>query len=145
VFQDPFASLDPRMRVAEILEKASPRCADIAPAERTERVAALLERVACGAKRLTRYRTNSRAGSGNGWPSRAPWRFEPQLIVADEPTSALDVSVQAQILNCAGTAARLRGAYLFITHNFGAVEYLAHEIAVMKNGVLVEQGLRSGS
>jgi peptide/nickel transport system ATP-binding protein len=66
---------------------------------------------------------------------------EPRLIVADEPTSALDVSVQAQILNLLSDLQKELGvAYLFITHNFGVVEYLAHDIAVMKDGKLVEYG-----
>jgi peptide/nickel transport system ATP-binding protein len=66
---------------------------------------------------------------------------EPRLIVADEPTSALDVSVQAQILNLLSDLQQDLGvAYLFITHNFGVVEYLAHEVAVMKEGRVVEYG-----
>ncbi len=142
VFQDPFASLNPRMRVNEILEEgvASLR-PDIAPAKRTERVAALLERVGLRRDVLTRYPHEFSGGQRQRLAIARALAVEPRLIVADEPTSALDVSVQAQILNLLKELQRELGvAYLFITHNFGVVEYLAHEIAVMKNGKLVEVG-----
>ncbi len=142
VFQDPFASLDPRMRVNEILEEgvASLR-PDVAPAQRTERVAALLERVGLRRDVLTRYPHEFSGGQRQRLAIARALAVEPKLIVADEPTSALDVSVQAQILNLLKELQRELGvAYLFITHNFGVVEYLAHEIAVMKDGRLVEAG-----
>jgi len=142
VFQDPFASLDPRMRVKEILEEgvASLR-PDIPPGERAERVAALLERVGMRTDVLTRYPHEFSGGQRQRLAIARALAVEPRLIVADEPTSALDVSVQAQILNLLNQLQHELGvAYLFITHNFGVVEYLAHEIAVMKEGRLVESG-----
>ena len=142
VFQDPFASLDPRMRVNEILEEgvASLR-SDIPRAERAERVASLLERVGLRRDALARYPHEFSGGQRQRLAIARALAVEPRLIVADEPTSALDVSVQAQILNLLKTLQHELGvAYLFITHNFGVVEYLAHEIAVMKNGKLVEIG-----
>jgi len=142
VFQDPFASLDPRMRVNEILEEgvASLR-PDISPADRTERIAVLLERVGLRRDALARYPHEFSGGQRQRLAIARALAVEPRLIVADEPTSALDVSVQAQILNLLKELQRELGvAYLFITHNFGVVEYLAHEIAVMKDGRLVEIG-----
>ncbi|MET0682222.1 MAG: dipeptide ABC transporter ATP-binding protein [Casimicrobiaceae bacterium] len=142
VFQDPFASLNPRMRVNEILEEgvASLR-PDVSPAERTERVAVLLEKVGLRRDALTRYPHEFSGGQRQRLAIARALAVEPRLIVADEPTSALDVSVQAQILNLLKQLQRELGvAYLFITHNFGVVEYLADDIAVMKNGALVEAG-----
>src|ERR1700674_2747855 len=142
VFQDPFAALNPRMRVSEILEEgvASLR-PDVTPTERAERVAALLEKVGLRRDALTRYPHELSGGQRQRLAIARALAVEPRLIVADEPTSALDVSVQAQILNLLKELQRELGvAYLFITHNFGVVEYLAHQIAVMKNGRLVEVG-----
>jgi peptide/nickel transport system ATP-binding protein len=142
VFQDPFASLNPRMRVNEILEEgvASLR-PDVSPHERTERVAALLEKVGLRRDALTRYPHEFSGGQRQRIGIARALAVEPRLIVADEPTSALDVSVQAQILNLLKQLQQELGvAYLFITHNFGVVEYLAHDIAVMKDGKLVEAG-----
>jgi len=142
VFQDPFASLNPRMRVNEILEEGvASLCPDIPAAERTERVGRLLERVGLRRDVLTRYPHEFSGGQRQRLAIARALAVEPKLIVADEPTSALDVSVQAQILNLLKELQQELGvAYLFITHNFGVVEYLAHEIAVMKNGRLVEAG-----
>jgi len=142
VFQDPFASLNPRMRVNEILEEGvSSLRPDVTPAVRRERVAVLLEKVGLSRSALARYPHEFSGGQRQRLAIARALAVEPQLIVADEPTSALDVSVQAQILNLLKQLQQELGvAYLFITHNFGVVEYLAHEIAVMKNGLLVESG-----
>jgi peptide/nickel transport system ATP-binding protein len=142
IFQDPFASLNPRMRVNEILEEGvASLCPEIAPGQRTERVAALLERVGLRREALDRYPHEFSGGQRQRLAIARALAVEPKLIVADEPTSALDVSVQAQILNLLKELQRELGvAYLFITHNFGVVEYLAHQIAVMRDGRLVEAG-----
>ncbi|MBA3057020.1 MAG: dipeptide ABC transporter ATP-binding protein [Gammaproteobacteria bacterium] len=142
VFQDPFASLNPRMRVSEILEEGvSSLRPDVTPADRRERVGGLLEKVGLSRSALSRYPHEFSGGQRQRLAIARALAVEPQLIVADEPTSALDVSVQAQILNLLKQLQQELGvSYLFITHNFGVVEYLAHEIAVMKNGQIVESG-----
>ena len=142
VFQDPFASLDPRMRVGEILEEGViSLCPEQSPRQRAERIMTLLERVGLRSDVLTRYPHEFSGGQRQRLAIARALAVEPKLIVADEPTSALDVSVQAQILNLLKDLQRELGvAYLFITHNFGVVEYLAHQIAVMKDGRLVESG-----
>jgi peptide/nickel transport system ATP-binding protein len=142
IFQDPFASLNPRMRVAEIMEEgvASLR-PEIAPAERRERVVELLQKVGLHADAVSRYPHEFSGGQRQRIAIARALAVEPRLIICDEPTSALDVSVQAQILNLLAQLQRELGvAYLFITHNFGVVEYLAHDIAVMQAGRIVEAG-----
>ncbi len=142
IFQDPFASLNPRMRVAEIMEEgvASLR-PEIAPAERRDRVVELLRKVGLHADAVSRYPHEFSGGQRQRIAIARALAVEPRLIICDEPTSALDVSVQAQILNLLAQLQRELGvAYLFITHNFGVVEYLAHDIAVMQAGRIVEAG-----
>jgi peptide/nickel transport system ATP-binding protein len=142
IFQDPFASLNPRMRVAEIMEEgvASLR-PEIAPAARRDRVAELLRKVGLHADSVSRYPHEFSGGQRQRIAIARALAVEPKLIICDEPTSALDVSVQAQILNLLAQLQRELGvAYLFITHNFGVVEYLAHDIAVMQAGRIVEAG-----
>jgi peptide/nickel transport system ATP-binding protein len=142
IFQDPFASLNPRLRVAEILEEgvASLR-PEIAPAERRRSTLRLLDRVGLRSEALERYPHEFSGGQRQRLAIARALAVEPRLIVCDEPTSALDVSVQAQILNLLAELQRELGvAYLFITHNLGVVEYLADDIAVMRAGRIVEAG-----
>jgi len=143
VFQDPFASLNPRMRVREILEEGMVslgRGGADAPA-RARRMNALLEQVGLPAESLARYPHEFSGGQRQRIAIARALAVEPRLIVCDEPTSALDVSVQAQILNLLKQLQRDLGlSYLFISHNLAVVEYLAHEIAVMYLGRIVEQG-----
>jgi peptide/nickel transport system ATP-binding protein len=142
VFQDPFASLNPRMRVSNILEEGVAALrTDLDARERGRRIAALLDRVGLPSTAGQRFPHEFSGGQRQRLAIARALAVEPEIIVADEPTSALDVSVQAQILNLFKELQQELGvAYLFITHNFGVVEYLADEIAVMKAGKLVEAG-----
>ena len=142
IFQDPFASLNPRMRVSELLQEGVAALQPhISAADRLARVEGLLDKVGLPRSSLTRYPHEFSGGQRQRLAIARALAVEPRLIVADEPTSALDVSVQAQILNLLSDLQKELGvAYLFITHNFGVVEYLAHDIAVMKDGKLVEYG-----
>ena len=144
IFQDPFSSLDPRMRVSEILEEGIVALRPtVDAAQRRSEVAALLEKVGLRADAAERYPHEFSGGQRQRLAIARALAVEPRLIVCDEPTSALDVSVQAQILNLLRQLQDELGvAYLFITHNFGVVEYLAHDIAVMKDGKIIEAGRR---
>jgi peptide/nickel transport system ATP-binding protein len=142
IFQDPFASLNPRMRVAEILEEGLIALRpEIEAVVRRERVQALLHKVGLRPDSIERYPHEFSGGQRQRVAIARALAVEPKVIVCDEPTSALDVSVQAQILNLLAQLQRELGvAYLFITHNFAVVEYLAHDIAVMQAGRIVEAG-----
>ncbi|HVP08229.1 MAG TPA: dipeptide ABC transporter ATP-binding protein [Burkholderiales bacterium] len=142
VFQDPYASLDPRMRVAEILAEGM-QSLGVGGDERgrRKRIEGLLEQVGLPPAALARYPHEFSGGQRQRIAIARALAVEPRLIVCDEPTSALDVSVQAQILNLLKSLQdRLGVAYLFITHNMAVVQYLAHEVAVMVQGRIVEQG-----
>jgi peptide/nickel transport system ATP-binding protein len=142
IFQDPFASLNPRMRVSEILAEGLVSLRpEISADERATRIRALLGQVGLREDAVDRYPHEFSGGQRQRLAIARALAVEPRLIVCDEPTSALDVSVQAQILNLLKQLQDDLGvAYLFITHNFGVVEYLAHDIAVMKDGRIVEAG-----
>jgi peptide/nickel transport system ATP-binding protein len=142
VFQDPFASLNPRMRVKDILEEGvASLCPEVDATERDQRVRTLLERVGLRENALGRYPHEFSGGQRQRLAIARALAVQPRLIVADEPTSALDVSVQAQILNLLRELQNDLGlSYLFITHNFNVVEYLADDVAVMQNGKIVEAG-----
>ena len=142
VFQDPYGSLNPRMRVGEILEEGIATLQpETSAADRTARIAALLDKVGLARDSLLRYPHEFSGGQRQRIAITRALAVEPKLIVCDEPTSALDVSVQAQILNLLAELQKELGvSYLFITHNIGVVEYLADHVAVMKAGKIIEAG-----
>ena len=142
VFQDPYSSLDPRMRVGEILEEGLLALhPDLQREERRERLAHLLRRVGLRDDALSSYPHEFSGGQRQRIAIARALAVQPKLIVCDEPTSALDVSVQAQILNLLrDLQAEFGVGYLFITHNLGVVAYLADEVAVMNAGRIVEHG-----
>ena len=142
IFQDPYASLNPRTLVGEILEEGL-RAQGIGAdrAMRQEKTAQLLQQVGLSPDARSRYPHEFSGGQRQRISIARALAVEPELIVCDEPTSALDVSVQAQVLNLLKRLQDELGlSYLFITHNLSVVEYLAHEVAVMYLGRIVERG-----
>ncbi len=142
IFQDPMASMNPRMLVGDIIaEGMQAQGIGKNRQERNERVAELLDKVGLSADVATRYPHEFSGGQRQRICVARALAVDPMLIVCDEPTSALDVSVQAQILNLLKDLQQEMGlSYLFITHNISVVAYLAHNVAVMYLGRIVEQG-----
>jgi peptide/nickel transport system ATP-binding protein len=142
VFQDPFSSLDPRMRVREILHEGIVALRpEWAVEQQSQRISSLLERVGLPDDAGDRYPHEFSGGQRQRIAIARALAVEPEVLILDEPTSALDVSVQAQILDLLTDLQKETGmAYLFITHNFGVVEYLADYVAVMDAGRVVEWG-----
>ena len=139
VFQNPFASLNPRLRVGEIIAEGMQVLGR--QGEPATAIAALLQAVGLPADAAGRFPHEFSGGQRQRIAIARALAVQPRLLVCDEPTSALDVSVQAQILNLLKTLQQELGvAYLFITHNLAVVEYLAHDIAVMYLGRIVECG-----
>jgi len=142
IFQDPFSSMNPRMMVSSILEEGM-RAQGLGgtEAERRQRSEALLNHVGLQAEAVSRYPHEFSGGQRQRICIARALAVEPHLIICDEPTSALDVSVQAQTLNLLKDLQTEMGlSYLFITHNLSVVAYLAHEVAVMYLGRIVECG-----
>lgn len=142
VFQDPFASLDPRMSVGELVAEGILAVRPETGKDEAKReVARLLERVGLPSGAFSRLAHEFSGGQRQRIAIARALAVRPRLVVCDEPTSALDVSVQAQILNLLRQIQTEEGvSYLFITHNFAVVEFMAHEAAVMRKGQVVEQG-----
>ncbi|MDO8827370.1 ABC transporter ATP-binding protein [Methylophaga sp.] len=144
IFQDPFSSMNPRMTIEQIIDEAiSVTKFRKDPTAKTKYIDSLLERVGLRADIRHRYPHEFSGGQRQRICIARALATEPEVIVCDEPTSALDVSVQAQILNLLRDIQHEFGlSFLFITHNIGVVDYLAHRVAVMYLGRIVEQGTR---
>ena len=142
IFQDPFASLNPRMRVREVLDEGmAALLPELDPAARRARALQLVDQVGLRQDALDRYPHEFSGGQRQRIAIARALAVQPRLIVCDEPTSALDVSVQAQILNLLRQLQRELGvSFLFITHNIGVVEYIADRVAVMQAGKIEEHG-----
>jgi peptide/nickel transport system ATP-binding protein len=142
IFQDPFSSLNPRMRVTDIIEEGMVAQGKGGGAtQRQQRIDQLLQQVGLTPEMKHRYPHEFSGGQRQRICIARALAVEPKLIICDEPTSALDVSVQAQILNLLKRLQQELGlAYLFITHDISVVSYLAHEVAVMYLGRIVERG-----
>ena len=142
IFQDPYSSMNPRMRIRDIIEEGMLAQGIGGNArERQQRVDELMRQVGLAPEMKDRYPHEFSGGQRQRICIARALAVEPRLIICDEPTSALDVSVQAQILNLLRRLQQELGlAYLFITHDLSVVSYLAHEVAVMYLGRIVEQG-----
>ncbi|WOP14700.1 ATP-binding cassette domain-containing protein [Ottowia sp. SB7-C50] len=141
VFQDPYGSLDPRRPIWRTVAEPAAALEGATRAQQRERAAATLESVGLSADALDKYPHEFSGGQRQRIAIARALVTRPKLIVADEAVSALDVSVQAQVLNL---MADLRDEYgvtfLFISHDLAVVSYLCADVAVMKGGLIVEQG-----
>ena len=142
IFQDPYASLNPRMPVGAIIQEGmQAHGIGASDEERQTRVAELMRRVGLSPDMVTRYPHEFSGGQRQRIGIARCLAVDPEFIVCDEATSALDVSVQAQILNLLKSLqVDFNLTYLFITHNLSVVEYFADEVAVMYLGRIVERG-----
>jgi oligopeptide transport system ATP-binding protein len=141
VFQDPYSSLNPRMRVSDIVEEPLVIHKLGSRAERRERVKQLFDLVGLNPDQLARYPHEFSGGQRQRIGLARALALNPSLIIADEPVSALDVSVQAQVVNLLmELQERLKLTYLFIAHDLRLVEHICSRVAVMYLGKIVEMG-----
>ncbi len=142
VFQDPFGSLDPRMRILDsIAEPLDHAGLSLSPDERLSRVVGMLERVGLGSGALRRFPHQFSGGQRQRIAIARALITRPRLLVADEPVSALDVSIAAQILNLLlDIRAEFGLTMVFISHDLGVIRYMADRVIVMQGGKIVEAG-----
>ncbi len=141
IFQDPYASLNPRKRVGQIVGAPLRRQGVAAGAELRHRVEASLDRVGLGPEHYNRYPHEFSGGQRQRIGIARALALRPKLVICDEPVSALDVSIQAQIINLLDDLQDELGlTYVFVAHDIGVVRHIADRIAVMHHGKIVEQG-----
>ena len=139
VFQDPYSSLNPRMRAADIVGEPVRNFERASSAEIRGRVATLFEKVGLRADQMIKYPYEFSGGQRQRLGIARALAPQPRLIVCDEPVSALDVSVQAQVINLLMSLQdELRLSYLFVAHDLAVVEHISHRVAVMYLGKIVE-------
>ncbi len=142
IFQDPYSSMNPRMTVQRIIEEGMISLGmNLSPRHRTDRVIEMLERVKLEPEHRHRYPHEFSGGQRQRIAIARALAVNPELIICDEPTSALDVSTRAEVLRLLQELQNDLGvSYLFITHDLSIIPQLAHRVAVMKDGKIVETG-----
>ena len=142
VFQDPYNSLNPKMTIGQIIEEGlSVHYKQLTTSEKTNKIKEILKEVNLNEDILNKYPHEFSGGQRQRIALARVLILNPKIIILDEPTSALDVTVQAQIIDLLKRLqTKYKLSYIFISHDMNAIKTMAHNIMVMKNGKIVEQG-----